>query len=92
MPTGGVQLAAAHAGEQATTAGGGPQAGTAAQGHGDEVKAAITACKAALAPGTHGIGRCVSAKADQQGKVVSASASQRGPQQGSKHASEAASR
>jgi hypothetical protein len=50
--------------------------GTQAKGHGAEVTAAVAKCKAALAPGQHGIGKCVSAVANKHGKSVSASASQ----------------
>jgi hypothetical protein len=50
--------------------------GTQAKGHGAEVTEAVAKCKAALAPGQHGIGKCVSAVANKHGKSVSASASQ----------------
>jgi len=49
-----------------------------AQGHGAEVTAAVAKCKAALAAGQHGIGKCVSAVANKHGKAVSAGASQNG--------------
>jgi hypothetical protein len=43
-----------------------------AQGHGAEVTAAVAKCKAALRPGQHGIGKCVSAVANRHGKAASA--------------------
>ena len=46
-----------------------------AQGHGAEVTAAVAKCKAALQPGQHGIGKCVSAVANKHGKAASAAAS-----------------
>lgn len=49
-----------------------------AQGHGAAVTAAVAKCKAALAAGQHGIGKCVSAVASQHGKAVSGAA-QNGP-------------
>jgi hypothetical protein len=45
-----------------------------AKGHGAEMKAAVAKCKAALAPGQHGIGKCVSAIANKHGKAVSGAA------------------
>ena len=51
---------------------------TQAKGHGADVTAAVAKCKAALAPGQHGIGKCVSAIANKHGKSTSASASQSG--------------
>jgi hypothetical protein len=45
-----------------------------AQGHGADVKSAVAKCKAALAPGQHGIGKCVSAVANKHGKAVSGAA------------------
>jgi hypothetical protein len=51
---------------------------TQAKGHGADVTAAVAKCKAALAPGQHGIGKCVSAIANKHGKSTSASASQGG--------------
>ena len=42
--------------------------------HGATVEAAVAACKAALKPGEHGIGQCVSAVANKHGKTVSAAA------------------
>ena len=49
-----------------------------AKGHGAEVTDAVAKCKAALAPGQHGIGKCVSAIANKHGKSTSKSASQSG--------------
>jgi hypothetical protein len=49
-----------------------------AKGHGADVAAAVAKCKAALAAGQHGIGKCVSAVANKHGKAVSAGASQNG--------------
>ena len=49
-----------------------------ASGHGAEVTAAVAKCKAALAAGQHGIGKCVSAVANQHGKAASASPSANG--------------
>lgn len=49
-----------------------------AQGHGAEVTAAVAKCKAALAAGQHGIGKCVSAIANKHGKAASAAASTNG--------------
>jgi hypothetical protein len=49
-----------------------------AKGHGADVTAAVAKCKAALAVGQHGIGKCVSAVASKHGKAVSAGASQSG--------------
>ena len=46
-----------------------------ASGHGAEVTAAVAKCKAALPPGRHGIGKCVSAVANKHGKAASAAAS-----------------
>jgi hypothetical protein len=43
-----------------------------AHGHGAEVTAAVAKCKSALRPGQHGIGKCVSAVANQHGKAASA--------------------
>jgi hypothetical protein len=45
-----------------------------ALGHGAEVTAAVARCKAALPPGEHGIGKCVSAIASKHGKATSAAA------------------
>lgn len=42
------------------------------QNWGQQVVAQVKACKAALAPGSHGIGQCVSAFAKQNGPKVSA--------------------
>ena len=49
-----------------------------AKGHGADVTAAVAKCKAALAAGQHGIGKCVSAVANKHGKAASAGASQNG--------------
>jgi hypothetical protein len=49
-----------------------------AKGHGADVTAAVAKCKAALAAGQHGIGKCVSAVASKHGKEVSSGASQNG--------------
>lgn len=49
-----------------------------AKGHGADVTAAVAKCKAALAAGQHGIGKCVSAVASKHGKAVSSGASQSG--------------
>ena len=49
-----------------------------AKGHGAEVTDAVAKCKAALAPGQHGIGKCVSAIANKHGKSASAPASNSG--------------
>ena len=49
-----------------------------ASGHGAAVTAAVAKCKAALTAGQHGIGKCVSAVANQHGKAASAAASANG--------------
>ena len=49
-----------------------------ASNHGAEVTAAVAKCKAALPPGQHGIGKCVSAVANKHGKSASAAASANG--------------
>jgi hypothetical protein len=41
------------------------------QGQGGGMKAAVAKCKAALPAGQHGIGKCVSAIANQHGKAAS---------------------
>jgi hypothetical protein len=55
-----------------------PDSQAQAKGHGAEVTAAVAKCKAALAAGQHGIGKCVSAVANKHGKAVSAGATQSG--------------
>jgi hypothetical protein len=61
-----------------------------AKGHGAEVTAAVTKCKAALPTGQHGIGKCVSAVANKHGKEVSAAASQNGQKNRTQDADETA--
>jgi uncharacterized protein HemX len=66
---------------------------TATQGqtasHGADVKSAVAKCKAALPAGQHGIGKCVSAVANQHGKAVSGGASQNGQKNDTQDAAEA---
>lgn len=50
---------------------------------GSQVVSTVRACKAALQPGQHGIGQCVSAFAKTHGKQVSASASRHGRERAS---------
>jgi hypothetical protein len=45
-----------------------------AKAHGADVKSAVAKCKAALAPGQHGIGKCVNAVANKHGKAASGAA------------------
>jgi hypothetical protein len=59
-----------------------------ATGHGAEVTAAVAKCKAALPPGQHGIGKCVSAVANKHGKSASAAASANGKKNGAPDADE----
>lgn len=68
-----IDPATAAGSQDAATAGNGQPAG-----HGAAVEAAVVACKAALAPGEHGIGACVSAVANKHGKTVSAAAKSMG--------------
>ena len=59
-----------------------------AKGHGADVTAAVAKCKAALAAGQHGIGKCVSAVANKHGKAVSAAASANGNKNSAQDANE----
>jgi hypothetical protein len=59
-----------------------------AKGHGADVTSAVAKCKAALAPGQHGIGKCVSAVANKHGKTASGVASPKGQKAGTEDADE----
>ncbi len=56
---------------------------------GQQVVQQVDKCKAALAPGSHGIGECVSTFASQHGKDVSSDHRASGAREGREHASAA---
>ena len=59
-----------------------------AKDHGADVTSAVAKCKAALAPGQHGIGKCVSAVANKHGKTASGAASPKAQKAGTEDADE----
>jgi hypothetical protein len=59
-----------------------------AKGHGADVTSAVARCKAALAPGQHGIGKCVSAVANKHGKTVSGATSPKAQKAGTQDTEE----